>query len=164
MKIYRYITVFAAALAAVFACQPKENVDFVLDSDTFEVGADGGTATIEVTSPGSWIASANVPWITVSPANGNGSQTCRIIVDSAIVMKDGADQDIRRGIVTIEADNWETRDITVTQQNYGYTIAIEDTEIDVPDYEALADRYFNVDVKSNVKFDISFLDEEEVNI
>ena len=154
------MAVFAAALAAVFACQPKENVDFVLDSDTFEVGADGGTATIEVTSPGSWIASANVPWITVSPANGNGSQTCRIIVDSAIVMKDGADQDIRRGTVTIEADNWETRDIAVTQQNYGYTIAIEDTEIDVPDYEALADRYFNVDVKSNVKFDISFLDEE----
>ena len=160
MKIYRYMAVFAAALAAVFACQPKENVDFVLDSDTFEVGADGGTATIEVTSPGSWIASANVPWITVSPANGNGSQTCRIIVDSAIVMKDGADQDIRRGTVTIEADNWETRDIDVTQQNYGYTIAIEDTEIDVPDYEALADRYFNVDVKSNVKFDVSFLDAE----
>ena len=154
------MAVFAAALAAVFACQPKENVDFVLDSDTFEVGADGGTATIEVTSPGSWIASANVPWITVSPANGNGSQTCRIIVDSAIVMKDGADQDIRRGTVTIEADNWETRDIDVTQQNYGYTIAIEDTEIDVPDYEALADRYFNVDVKSNVKFDVSFLDAE----
>ena len=160
MKIYRYMAVFAAALAAVFACQPKENVDFVLDSDTFEVGADGGTATIEVTSPGSWIASANVPWITVSPANGNGSQTCRIIVDSAIVMKDGADQDIRRGTVTIEADNWETRDIAVTQQNYGYTIAIEDTEIDVPDYEALADRYFNVDVKSNVKFEVSFLDAE----
>ena len=160
MKIYRYMAVFAAALAAVFACQPKENVDFVLDSDTFEVGADGGTATIEVTSPGSWIASANKPWITVSPANGNGSQTCRIIVDSAIVMKDGADQDIRRGTVTIEADNWETRDIAVTQQNYGYTIAIEDTEIDVPDYEALADRYFNVDVKSNVKFDVSFLDAE----
>ena len=160
MKIYRYMAVFAAALAAVFACQPKENVDFVLDSDTFEVGADGGTATIEVTSPGSWIASANEPWITVSPANGNGSQTCRIIVDSAIVMKNGSDQDIRSGTVTIEADNWETRDIAVTQQNYGYTIAIEDTEIDVPDYEALADRYFNVDVKSNVKFDISFLDEE----
>ena len=160
MKIYRYMAVFAAALAAVFACQPKENVDFVLDSDTFEVGADGGTATIEVTSPGSWIASANVPWITVSPANGNGSQTCRIIVDSAIVMKNGSDQDIRRGTVTIEADNWETREIAVTRQNYGYTIAIEDTEIDVPDYEALADRYFNVDVKSNVKFDISFLDEE----
>ena len=160
MKIYRYMAVFAAALAAVFACQPKENVDFVLDSDTFEVGADGGTATIEVTSPGSWIASANVPWITVSPANGNGSQTCRIIVDSAIVMKNGSDQDIRRGTVTIEADNWETRDIDVTQQNYGYTIAIEDTEIDVPDYEALADRYFNVDVKSNVKFDVSFLDAE----
>ena len=160
MKIYRYMAVFAAALAAVFACQPKENVDFVLDSDTFEVGADGGTATIEVTSPGSWIASANVPWITVSPANGNGSQTCRIIVDSAIVMKNGSDQDIRRGTVSIVADNWETRDIDVTQQNYGYTIAIEDTEIDVPDYEALADRYFNVDVKSNVKFDVSFLDAE----
>ena len=160
MKIYRYMAVFAAALAAVFACQPKENVDFVLDSDTFEVGADGGTATIEVTSPGSWIASANKPWITVSPANGNGSQTCRIIVDSAIVMKNGSDQDIRRGIVTIEADNWETRDIAVTQQNYGYTIAIEDTEIDVLDYEALADRYFNVDVKSNVKFEVSFLDAE----
>ncbi len=160
MKIYRYMTAFAAALAAVFACQPKENVDFVLDSDTFEVGADGGTATIEVTSPGSWIASANVPWITVSPANGNGSQTCRIIVDSAIVMKDGADQDIRRGIVTIEADNWETRDIAVTQQNYGYTITVDDTEVNVPDYTALSERYFDLKVKSNVMFDVNFVDTE----
>lgn len=159
MKIYRYMTILAA-LAAAFACQPKENVDFVLDSDSFEVGADGGSATIEITSPGPWIASASEPWITVSPANGNGSQTCRIIVDSAIVMKNGSDQDIRRGTVSIVADNWETRDITVSQQNYGYTIAADKVDISVPDYDVLSERYFNVNVSSNVKFDISFVDEE----
>ena len=137
MKIYRNIALFAAGLVAAFACQTKEDVPFVLDSDLLEVEAEGGSATVEVSSPGSWIASANVPWITVSPANGNGSRTCRIIVDSAIVMKN-AEVATRTGTVTITGDNWDSRDITVVQQNYGYTIAVEKTEVEVPDYESLS--------------------------
>ena len=159
MKIYRNIALFAAGLVAAFACQTKEDVPFVLDSDLLEVEAEGGSATVEVSSPGSWIASANVPWITVSPANGNGSRTCRIIVDSAIVMKN-AEVATRTGTVTITGDNWDSRDITVVQQNYGYTIAVEKTEVEVPDYESLSDRYFNVTLNSNVRFAVSFTDGE----
>lgn len=160
MKIYRNMAVLAVAVAAVFACQPKEDVAFVLDTDTFDVGADGGSANIEVSSPGSWIASANVPWITVSPANGNGSQVCQIIVDSAIVMKGGEAGAVRTGTVTISAENTESRDITVTQQNYGYTITVDDTEVNVPDYTTLSERYFDLKVKSNVMFDVNFVDAE----
>ena len=32
MKIYRNMAVLAVAVAAVFACQPKEDVAFVLDT------------------------------------------------------------------------------------------------------------------------------------
>ena len=55
MKIYRNIALFAAGLVAAFACQTKEDVPFVLDSDLLEVEAEGGSATVEVSSPGSWI-------------------------------------------------------------------------------------------------------------
>ena len=118
------MAIFAAALAAVFACQPKENIEFALDNDSLVVGADGGSTTIEVSSSGPWIASVNVPWITVSPANGNGSHECQIIVDSALVLKSGNPEDnVRRGTVTIVSDDWDSRDISVEQYNYGYTIA-----------------------------------------
>ena len=153
------MAIFAAALAAVFACQPKENIEFALDNDSLVVGADGGSTTIEVSSSGPWIASVNVPWITVSPANGNGSHECQIIVDSALVLKSGNPEDnVRRGTVTIVSDDWDSRDISVEQYNYGYTIAIDKAEIKVPDYDDLADRYFDITVNSNVKFAVSYAD------
>lgn len=153
------MAIFAAALAAVFACQPKENIEFALDNDSLVVGADGGSTTIEVSSSGPWIASVNVPWITVSPANGNGSHECQIIVDSALVLKSGNPEDnVRRGTVTIVSDDWDSRDISVEQYNYGYTIAIDKAEIEVPDYDNLADRYFDITVNSNVKFAVSYAD------
>lgn len=158
MKIYINTAILSAALAALLACQPKEQIDFALDKDSVEIGSEGGTFSVDVSSSESWIATANKPWITVSPANGTGSQECRVIVDSALVLS--ADEPVREGIVTIQTKDWESRDITVRQRNFDYTIAIDENEIKVPDYEALSDRVFNVTVKSNVKFSIRFEDED----
>lgn len=157
MKIYRNTAIFAAVLVTVFSCQPEEQVDFTLDKDSVEIGATGGTFSVDVSASDSWIATANQPWITVSPANGTGSQECKVIVDSALALS--ADEPVREGIVTIQTKDWETRDITVSQHNFGYTIAIDETDVEVPDYEALSDRVFNIKVNSNVRFSVSFEDE-----
>lgn len=146
------------AVAGIIACQPKEEVDFTLDGDTFEVGSEGGVAHVGISAPGSWIATSNVPWVTVSPANGRGAQDCQIIVDSALAYK-SADDLQRRGVVTIEGENWETRDISIVQNNYDYTVSVEDADVRIPDYIDLSDRHFDVKVKSNVKFKLRFEDE-----
>lgn len=156
MKLYRNI-VFLTATLSVFACAPKEQVDFALDSDNLEFPAEGGTKRINISSPGSWVANTDVPWITVSPANGNGSHECQIIVDSSITLS--AEEMTRKGTVTIQDSEWNTRDISVVQDNYGYTISVDKADINIPNYKELAERYFDVKVKSNVKFKIGFLDE-----
>ena len=56
MKIYRYITVIAMAAALAISCQPEEQVEFAIEGDLLEVGADGGTVNLKVNSPGAWTA------------------------------------------------------------------------------------------------------------
>ena len=157
MNIFTKITVLCVAAAVSFACRQNEQIDFNLDSDNLEIGAEGGIRRINVSASGAWTASANVPWITISPANGNGSQECQIIVDSTIYYL--ADEASRSGVVTImESETSDSRDINVKQAGYGYSITLEEDEIDIPEYDVLSDRWFDVKVKSNVKFDLAFKD------
>ena len=69
---------FAAFAAAAISCEQEPPVEFALDGNEFNVEATGGTCNVEVSSPGEWVATTNVPWITVSPANGKGSEMCSI--------------------------------------------------------------------------------------
>lgn len=165
MNIYTKIAVLGAAAAAVIACQPKEQIEFALDSDSITMGAEGGTQMINVSASGAWVASTDVPWITISPANGNGSQECRIIVDSTVYYI--ADQASRQGTVTISetgSENYDSRDITVTQSGYGYSITLDDADVSIPEYEVLSDRWFDVTVKSNVRFNLNFKDDQNQTI
>ena len=81
--IYR-IALSAAALVSALACVNEQPVDFEVDTDVIEFAPEGGVTSINISSDDRWVASAQVPWITVSPANGVGSAECRIIVDSAL--------------------------------------------------------------------------------
>ena len=158
--MYRKMAVIAAAATLFCSCLRNESVEFALDSDNIELDASGGTVTVNVSSSGSWTARSNMPWITTSPANGSGSAECRIIVDSALVIAT-PDALTRQGTVTIQNSDMERREITVVQKNYGYIIAIDDDEIDVPDYIELSSRYFDVNVNANVMFGVRFLDGED---
>ena len=136
MKTYWKISAVAAALFSVFACAPKEEVDFAIDTDKIEMPAEGGTFRLSISSPGSWVARSNDPWVTISPANGNGSGECQVIVDSALAMVSEAPT--RQATITIQKADWENRQITVEQKNYDYSISLDDTEIEIPDYIALS--------------------------
>ena len=152
MKTYWKISAVAAALFSVFACAPKEEVDFAIDTDKIEMPAEGGTFRLSISSPGSWVARSNDPWVTISPANGNGSGECQVIVDSALAMVSEAPT--RQTTITIQKADWENRQITVEQKNFDYSISLDDTEIEIPDYIALSERYFDVKVSANVQFNV----------
>lgn len=157
MKINRLF--YIAAIFLLAACGPQEAiVEFGVDTDSFELGPEGGVQKVNVSSAENWTAIVQEPWITVSPANGNSSQECRIIVDSALTFKP------RVGTVRItNLDTDEHKDFTITQKGFDYTISLKDQTVEIDSYADLADRSFDVVVNSNVPFDIKVDYEESEN-
>ena len=157
MKLKSYIAVSLCAFALAGCSDDDRKIGVTVDGDAIEIGAEGGTRNIKVTADDAWIATTNDPWITISPANGRGSAQCRIIIDSA------RRNEPRLGIGRIHNQHdWEERrDITVSQDGYDYAITLDDKEINVSNYAAYDDRSFDVQVKTNVDFDIEIPEEAQ---
>lgn len=138
------------ALTVLASCVATPEVEFNVDQDTINVGADGGERSFKVTSSGGWVAMTESPWITVSPANGKGSQECKVIIDSSIMYTQ------RTGEVRIQSleDNTDKKDFKICQDGYDYQITLVDKEKKVEDYAAFGERTFEVKVKANVDFDV----------
>ena len=164
MNIRFSYAIAAAAALTLFSCAKEEIVDFAVDSDKIEMEPVGGERKLKISSPGKWVASSNVPWITVSPANGEGSVDCRIIVDSSVVFS--AVEAQRQGVVRIQSDEWENKEITVTQKNFPYQIALEKTGQNIPNFKAKADRWFEVKLSANTDFkvEMEYTEDSEAGI
>ena len=148
--------ILSVALAAGFmvACVDAPEIDFNIDSSLIEVGPEGGVKTINVESSDNWVATVQVPWITVSPANGKGSVECRVMIDSALAVTPRETKVRIENLVT-----GERRDFNVKQEGFPYEISIDKPELTVESYKELADRNFTVKVRTNVRFAVE-LDEE----
>ena len=149
MKLNK-IFIVAAALMAIISCVQEPTVDFNVDEKTIAVGAEGGERTFNVSASGSWVAMTESPWISVSPANGRGSQACTVKIDSTIAF------DQRSGVVRIQSlDNSDDKmDFEVVQSGFEYQIRLKDVRKDIADYAGFNDRHFEVRVKTNVDFDV----------
>ncbi len=151
MKVRNYIASSLLALAALAACsEADEKVAFGVDSNTVSIDAVGGTRKFKVSASENWVATSTVPWITVSPANGKGSQECSLIIDSAISISP------RNGLVRItKVDNRaEYQQISVEQEGFDYAITLDQPSVNIENYASLDKRYFDVRVKTNVDFDV----------
>ena len=148
-KITNRIALLAIALGAFVACQTPKPVDFELDASTIEIGPEGGVKVVNISSEDNWVATVQVPWITVSPANGVGSVECRIIIDSSLTV------DSREAMVRIENQvTKEREEFTVTQEGFPYQIVLDEPNVTLASYATLIDRQFTVNVKTNVPFDV----------
>lgn len=132
------------------ACVQNPDIEFGVSQSAIQAGPSGGSWTVEVTSSGRWVAMTESPWITVSPANGNSSQTCTVTVDSTIVFEQ------RTGAVRIQSldDSDEKKDFEIIQEGFQYQIALDDTERKIDEYADFDSRHFQVEVMSNVDFDV----------
>ena len=54
------------------------------DEEPIEMTAVGGKDIILVETNESWVATTNVPWITISPANGLGTMSVEVLIDSSL--------------------------------------------------------------------------------
>lgn len=135
---------------ALVACNPeKEDLNFVAGTNELSFAAEGGRQVVAVTSKGEWLASSGQPWITISPANGRGVGKCQVIVDSTLVF---TEREGRVNLRNLETD--ELVSIAVKQAGFDYSITVDKPEVNIPEYDVLENRYFDVKVRSNVPFDI----------
>ena len=145
----RIMIILAVACAAVACVDPNPQIEFGVDTDNINIGAAGGVRKINISSSGNWVAMTESPWIAVSPANGRGSVECVISIDSTLVVEQ------RTGSVRIQnLDTEEKRDFTIVQDGFEYQIVLDEPQVDVSDYAAYESRYFEVNVRSNVDFDV----------
>ena len=145
----RIMIILAVACAAVACVDPNPQIEFGVDTDNINIGAAGGVRKINISSSGNWVAMTESPWIAVSPANGRGSVECVISIDSTLVVEQ------RTGSVRIQnLDTEEKRDFTIVQDGFEYQIVLDEPQVDVSDYAAYESRFFEVNVRSNVDFDV----------
>lgn len=139
------------------ACQKDKTVDFDTDRTTIEIGENGGVEKVRISSSGEWVASMEMdkPWVTISPANGRGTETCDFIIDSALTTKP------RTGVVTVKnIETNEVQRITINQKGYDYSVEIVDSaNREIDRYAAFGERYFDVKVRSNFEFNVVIPDE-----
>ncbi|MCD8209915.1 MAG: BACON domain-containing protein, partial [Prevotella sp.] len=145
------IAVVLFFISSLISCSDDDDdkvSGFSIDKDEITIGAEGGSDLITVSSGVGWTASASVPWITISPANGVGSAECSIVIDTTLVVG------MREATVTFLPVGLPQQEISVYQTGYGNIISLEETELTIPASAAYDDRYFELKVTSNVEFKV----------
>lgn len=142
-------------MAGFTACSDDgESIGFDTDRTSIQVSEVGGTEMVQVIADGEWTASTDEPWITISPANGRGTTTCRFLIDSARTAES------RQGTVRIRNhSNWEDRVVKIDQTGYPYLIEVDKNTVEVANYAKSDHRYFDVKVRANVDFKVNIPDQ-----
>ena len=152
------ITILFALAAVLFASCDEKGINAPSFSiDKLEEGIfaapEGGTESLQVTSTVEWVASANQPWLSVSPANGFGNTKCSVLVDSTL------ENGVREAILAFETIEGERYEVTVEQGGFGKFISLKDSVKTIKSAtNKVADRYFEVEVSTNVDFKINVVD------
>ena len=156
MKKISILFAFAVVLIASCSDENVNTASFEVDKqEGLFVAPEGGTEYLQVTSTAEWTASANKPWISISPANGIGSTKCSILVDSTL------ENGLREAKLTFETSEGNQFVVKVEQGGYGKFISPEDTEKTIESAtNNVEDRYFELEVSANINFKVSVLDSE----
>lgn len=147
----KHILGIITLLLAGFACSDdKKTIDFALDTNELNVEAVGGTKNVKVSVADDWIATASQPWVKVSPTNGRSSEICTITVDSTLLANEQRTAVVRFATRT----DAEARIINITQKGFEHALTLSETSFALANYGAPNERHFDVEVTSNVDFEV----------
>ena len=153
-SIYSFAAL-ALLCSSAISCVEDHVPSFGVDRDSIEVGAEGGNVPFRLESGESWVVRTQEPWLTVSPANGNGSTDCTVMVDSALAFTP------REGVIRIELlSTGERKDIKVSQKGFDYRIDADTTEFSLANFAPYGERYFELEVQTNVPFSVDIPSED----
>ena len=153
-SIYSFAAL-ALLCSSAISCVEDPVPSFGVDRDSIDVGAEGGNVPFRLESGESWVVRTQEPWLTVSPANGNGSTDCTVMVDSALAFTP------REGVIRIELlSTGERKDIKVSQKGFDYRIDAGTTEFSLANFAPYGERYFELEVQTNVPFSVDIPSED----
>lgn len=147
--------IYLAIAVIVAACAPEKEIEFALDTKEINIGPEGGVRTIRLEVGEPWTAMTNEPWVAVSPANGKGSEECRVIIDSTLL------NDTREEYVRIQTASGKSLEFSILQEGFPYQISLAKPLMEINDFEVPAKRKFQVVVSTNVEFDVKIPEEDK---
>lgn len=147
---------FAVAIVLFASCREEGGEIPTFEFDNQEgifAGPEGGSQSLQVTSMIQWFATSNKPWISISPANGIGKTKCTILIDSTL------ENGLREAELAFETVEGNRYTVEVVQGGYAKFISLKDTTKTISSStNSITDRYFEVEVSTNVGFKIKVVD------
>lgn len=153
MKIINRLILGLAVVAGITtSCKEDDDVNIPgglsLDVEEITVGPEKSFKEIMVKADVNWQASSSTPWISISPANGTGSATCVLNIDSTLTYT------ARTAQVRFNPAGNTPKILKVTQFGFGKQIILDKPEVELENSDIEDNRYFDVTISTNVQFAI----------
>lgn len=153
MKIINRLILGLAVVAGITtSCKEDDDLNIPgglsLDVEEITVGPEKSFKEIMVKADVNWQASSSTPWISISPANGTGSATCVLNIDSTQTYT------ARTAQVRFNPAGNTPKILKVTQFGFGKQIILDKPEVELENSDIEDNRYFDVTISTNVQFAI----------
>ena len=143
-----WLLVLGAGLMTA-SCSDSDDVDIpgglAIDKEQIEIAAEGGSEQLAIAASQNWVANVDEPWLMLTPANGVGSTTATVVVDSTLM------NGRRTTDIAFIGDNGQRRTVTVKQFGYGKQIDIKDPTVEIENSESYDKRAFESLISANVE-------------
>lgn len=131
------------------SCSDSDDVDIpgglAIDKEQIEIAAEGGSEQLAIAASQNWVANVDEPWLMLTPANGVGSTTATVVVDSTLM------NGRRTTDIAFIGDNGQRRTVTIKQFGYGKQIDIKEPTVEIENSESYDKRAFESLISANVE-------------
>ena len=143
-----WLLVLGAGLMTA-SCSDSDDVDIpgglAIDKEQIEIAAEGGSEQLAIAASQNWVANVDEPWLMLTPANGVGSTTATVVVDSTLM------NGRRTTDIVFIGDNGQRRTVTIKQFGYGKQIDIKEPTVEIENSESYDKRAFESLISANVE-------------
>lgn len=148
IKKLTWLLVLGAGLMAA-SCSDNDDVEIpgglAIDKEQIEIGVEGGNEQLAIAASQNWVANVDEPWLMLTPANGVGSTTATVVVDSTLM------SGRRTTDIVFIGDNGQRRTVSVKQFGYGKQIDIKEPTVEIENSESYDKRAFESLISANVE-------------
>ena len=148
IKKLTWLLVLGAGLMTA-SCSDSDDVDIpgglAIDKEQIEIAAEGGSEQLAIAASQNWVANVDEPWLMLTPANGVGSTTATVVVDSTLM------NGRRTTDIVFIGDNGQRRTVSVKQFGYGKQIDIKKPTVEIENSESYDKRAFESLISANVE-------------
>lgn len=148
IKKLTWLLVLGAGLMTA-SCSDSDDVDIpgglAIDKEQIEIAAEGGSEQLAIAASQNWVANVDEPWLMLTPANGVGSTTATVVVDSTLM------NGRRTTDIVFIGDNGQRRTVSVKQFGYGKQIDIKEPTVEIENSESYDKRAFESLISANVE-------------